>query len=213
MEDNNVIDLVKILQQKKEIIFDAAPYHDHSGKVPNQWRRIFSFAIDFIAILFIKTLVDISYAGFVNSFLYFLSYSQKSALINMDMITHFSLFSIIFITYFTFCLYAFEGKTIGKKMLGLNIASEHFFNTQLQKDHTLQLKSCFYRALGYYFGYLSFGLLFTFSLISDDSRGIPDYISQSRSVTDDFISKQKDFKDQYLIMLEHQEQLASVLSA
>lgn len=170
---------------------------------PVLFKRIIAFIVDLLAVSVLKTSVHTAYALFINEFMGAIGTSFKIHLINASIGVHLSTFLSIYFSYFLFCTYILNGKTLGKYAMGLRIIKEDYFNNLQSTNYLLDFKDSFRRSLGYLFCYLSFGTFFIFNFSSEDKRGLPDYISGSRTVTDQWLYQMQDYKS-------HQQEQVSI---
>lgn len=165
-------------------------------------KRIVSFGIDLVAIGLIKMSLHGAYAVFINQFLSPLNFKQRAALINGNLLLHVTIFIAIYTAYFLYSSFVMEGKTLGKMTMGLRVINEGFVQDSSQMSYNLSLKNSVRRSMGYLLCYLSFGTFFVFNFSSEDRRGLPDYLSGSRTVSDEWLQS----------MLEHKQFDAEVIN-
>jgi uncharacterized RDD family membrane protein YckC len=183
--ENNVINLVSHIQKRKEIkTFNEFEHQniDHSKERLTQ-RRIYSFLVDFSSICVLSAAINTSYAIFINEFLFNLKMSAKTGLITNTFWLQASIFILTYTTYFLYSLFILDGQTFGKKIFKLTTVSDDYFHNETDDSNDITLKQSFQRTAGYLACYLSFGTFFIFSMMSEDKRGLPDYLSSSRTVS------------------------------
>ncbi len=151
-------------------------------------RKFTALALDFAAILLIKMSVDIAYAVFVNNFFLPVNFSHRAGIINGHQLIHLSVFTLIYFTYFFYTAYIFDGKTLGKMTMRLTVIDQSFLMNRHNKNYKISLAQAFKRAMGYLFCYFSFGTFFIFNFASEDHRGLADYLSSSRTVSDEWLN-------------------------
>lgn len=191
--DNNVISLVDHIQKKKEVnTFNEFEYEtiDHEKQKLSQ-RRIYSFMVDFGVICVLNAAINATYTVFISEFLLNLKLTAKTSLVTGSFWPQLSSFLVIYTNYFLYSLYIMDGQTLGKKMFGLTSVSDEYFFNETDTDETINLKQAFRRSLGYLACYLSFGSFFIFSIMSEDKRGLPDYLSGSRTVSIEWLNSTK----------------------
>ena len=159
-------------------------------------KRMIALGVDIATIALIKTSLHGAYAIFVSNFLAPLSQGRKLRLIEGDISLHLVTFLIIYSAYFFYTTFVLNGKTLGKMTMGLRVIDENYILKDDQITYSLDLKHSFKRALGYLICYLSFGSFFIFNFSSEDKRGLPDYLSNSRTVSDDWLNHFKFLKEQ-----------------
>jgi uncharacterized RDD family membrane protein YckC len=152
--------------------------------------------VDFSSILVIGAAIQTSYIMFVNEFLYSLKFQAKSALILENSPVQFSVFLLSFTAYFLYSLYIMDGQTFGKKVFKLRAVKDDFIFDEEIEDSEITLRESFRRTMGYLACYMSFGAFFIFSVMSEDNRGLPDYFSGTRTVSEDLIESIKLSKSQ-----------------
>lgn len=196
MNSNKVTYLADYISQKKSIVTLERQYETVNliRPRPMLFKRSIALMLDIVSISLIKMLLHTSYALFVGHFLGPLSYSQKSFLTQANPVIHISTFVLIYYSYFLFCTYILDGKTLGKLAMGLRVVKESYIRDPEEQNICLDLRDCFRRATGYLLCYLSFGTFFIFNFSSEDKRGLADYLSQSRTVSDHWLKEMQDFK-------------------
>jgi uncharacterized RDD family membrane protein YckC len=122
--------------------------------------------------------------------------SQKLDEINGNLVLHAVIFVAIYWSYFLYTTYVLDGKTLGKMTMGLRIINENFLQDFDQLDYKISLQNSLRRSMGYLICYLSFGTFFIFNFSSEDKRGLPDYLSGSRTVSDNWLNQMLE-KKQY----------------
>jgi len=157
----------------------------HSNLIKRTW----ALGIDLLSISLINTGIHTSYALFIQEFLGPVHQIQKMDLVNGNMALHSMVFVSIYWVYFLYCTYVLNGKTLGKMSMGLRVVNESFFTSAIEMNYTLDFRNSFRRALGYLVCYLSFGTFFIFNFSSEDKRGLPDYLSKSRTVSDTWLAQ------------------------
>jgi uncharacterized RDD family membrane protein YckC len=191
--ENNIVNLVEHINKKKEVeTFNQAlfsPLKLEKQKITQ--RRIYSFMVDFSSILVISAAIQTSYIMFVNEFLYSLKFQAKSALILENSPVQFSVFLLSFTAYFLYSLYVMDGQTFGKKVFNLRAIKDDFLFDEEVEDGEITLRDSFRRTMGYLACYMSFGAFFLFSIMSEDKRGLPDYFSGTRTVSEELIESIK----------------------
>ncbi len=147
----------------------------HCGK-PLLTKRVYAFTIDLAVILLIqKTLINL-YVSFFDSITFFqnskIDSSRMQALDGVIMI-------LIMISYFTCSYYIFNGQSIGKGLLKLRVIST--------KSHEIPIADAFIRANAYLFCLLPvLQFLFVIPFINKDAKGLPDWLSNTAVVTEEF---------------------------
>lgn len=141
--------------------------------------RVYAFALDIFIISIFKISLLFAAGTFTTLLMTlipstFLDSSQLQLALNMF---NYSLIPLVFISYFTFTLYFFNGSTAGKSLMKLKVI-DHNTNQQ-----TLSLKTSFRRSLGYFLNFLSFGSLFVINFIRKDQLGYADFYSKSATVS------------------------------
>ncbi|MEX0798644.1 MAG: hypothetical protein WD025_04335, partial [Bacteriovoracaceae bacterium] len=63
-----------------------------------------------------------------------------------------------------------------------------------QHESSPTLAQAFKRAAGYLVCYFSFGAFFFFALLNEEKRGLPDFMSQTRVVSDEWLKGFKAYK-------------------
>jgi uncharacterized RDD family membrane protein YckC len=165
-------------------------------KIPhaNLFKRGISFGVDLLAIGVLKTMIDSGYAIFISQFLSPVSLNVQSELISTNMFLQVSTFVLIYCAYFLYSAYVLNGKTIGKMTMKLTVINEDFIYNHNENTHSINFNQSLKRSLGYLLCYISMGTFFIFNFSSEDKRGLPDYLSGSRTVSDDWLAQMLDHK-------------------
>lgn len=196
-EENKVIHLSHYLKnnQKIESVNLDSKLEILDQPEANRSKRVAAFAIDFFAIAVINSSIHAAYALFVNQFLYAMKTQSRVMLLGDSLALQIGIFILLFGAYFLYCGVVLEGKTLGKKIMKLSIIQEAFVVNHLENDYHISMTQAAQRALGYMLCYLSCGTFFIFNFASEDSRGLSDYLSGTRTVSDNWLAQ----------MLEHKE--------
>lgn len=199
---DNVISLVDHLERKSNIEtineFDIKPMDIAKEKITQ--RRIYSFLVDFSAIMVVNTSIHTSYALFISEFYAPVNYSIKSQLISGNMGLHAGVFMLAYMTYFFYSMFVLNGQTFGKMVFKLHTIDDNYIFDEQTNNRTLGVRQSLRRSFGYLTCYLSAGTFFIFSLLSEDKRGVPDYLSGSRTVSSEWLEGMKAYKK-----YEHEE--------
>lgn len=185
---NNIIQLTHYIEQQKKVVpsdFYAVPTSMDDYKILS--KRFVAFAIDNFFILSIWVAINIAYSTFIQSFYFFLNIKQQMLLASRDLPINFIVTMTVFWAYFVFCHYTLEGKTIGKMVMRLRTIKDDFIFDPEIMEFGPSLTNSIRRAFGYFICYFSFGTFFSFSFFSEDQRGVPDYYSSTRTVTDEWV--------------------------
>lgn len=195
----NIIHLKDYTEKHKSIAQDIlCPMDKNFSITPPTLlgKRMIALGVDLATIFLLKTSLHGAYAIFVSNFLAPLSQGKKLQLIEGHIGIHLITFLIIYSTYFLYTTFILNGKTLGKMAMGLRVIDENYLLKKEQKTYSLDLNRSFKRALGYVICYLSFGSFFIFNFSSEDKRGLPDYLSNSRTVSDQWLKHFQFLKDQ-----------------
>lgn len=199
---NNVISLVDHLEKKSEVkTFDeyVIKQVDITQDQITQ-RRIYSFLVDFATIMVINTAIHTSYALFVSEFYASLNLQVKSQLLGGNFGLQAGVFMMAYMTYFFYSMFILDGQTLGKMIFKIHTIDDNYIFEEDEKAYKLGFRQSFRRAFGYLTCYLSFGTFFIFSILSEDKRGVPDYLSGSRTVSSEWFEGMKAYKE-----YEHEE--------
>jgi uncharacterized RDD family membrane protein YckC len=195
--ENKVVHLVDYIEQNKKIESVSAdkliPILGQPG--PLLLKRGLAFMVDMMAIALLKTSLDAGYGLFINQYLSPFNSATKYGLTQSNIALHLSVFVMVFLGYFLFTTAVMNGKTLGKLVMKLTIINELFVQNHFEESHELSYSQVFQRSIGYVLCYLSFGTFFVFNFSSEDKRGLSDYLSNTRTVNDEWLSQ----------MLEHKE--------
>lgn len=202
--DKNVIHLADYITQEAKIedfdISKPLPQLGHPDSL--LIKRGAALALDFSIVLTFNAALHTSFAVFVNEFFAPFSNTFKAGLTTPNMAYYASIFMVLFAGYFLVSALILDGGSIGKKVMGLKVINENFTNSHIDQNHELNFMQALQRSLGYVLCYLSFGTFFIFHFSSEDRRGLSDYLSNSRTVTDSWLK----------LMLEHKEYAAHVVT-
>lgn len=216
MASTNLIDsTTSIVMEKENKVVYLTDYIETNQKIKtlsskieliepqgHLFKRIIAFGVDIAAIGLIKMSLQGAYAIFINQFFSPLNFQQRAGLINGNLFLHAVIFVAIYTTYFLYSSFVLDGKTLGKFTMGLRVVDEGFIQDLEQMTYNISLKNSFRRSMGYLLCYLSFGTFFVFNFSSEDRRGLPDYLSSSRTVSDEWLKN----------MLEHKQYSAEQIN-
>lgn len=193
-EENNVLSLQDYINHKETV--DQHQSFEPIQAVPKSElvARAMAFGIDTFIILLVNYAVHAAYALFVNQFLHPLNSQSKMLFFDTQIGLSLSIFLILFGSYFVYTGVVLGGKTIGKMVFKLSVINENFVVNHLENTHQVTIKQSVQRAIGYLTCYLSFGTFFIFHLASEDNRGISDYLSGTRTVSDEWLAKMLEHK-------------------
>lgn len=197
MKNNNVVYLIDHIKDQ-EMITTLDDHHqflnlaEPSGHI---MRRVIALGIDFMTIGLIKSSLHGAYAIFVTDFLAPLNGHKQMSLIEGNLNVHILSFILVYWCYFFYTTYIMSGKTLGKMAMGLRIINEDFVKQPQVMHYEPSIEAAIKRSLGYVMCYLSFGTFFVLNFSSEDKRGLPDYVSNTRTVSDLWLAQ----------MLEHKE--------
>jgi hypothetical protein len=194
MSSENVVNLVEIIQKKKIPKGFTFSFQKIFHK------RVSAFLFDLMMISIVNAIIFSGYKFFVESHLYFLSFASKSNLTNGTEMIEAPIILITLLSYFTLSLYLYEGRTLGKKLMGIRTVDDKFINTYEQVSSELSLMQCYRRALTYALGYVTFGITLALSYFVKNHRGISEIYSQSTTISD------HDYKKILEIKAHHQPQ-------
>ncbi len=158
--------------------------HAH-GPDTHLTKRIIAFGIDLASIMIVKTSLHTAYAIFINQFFSPINGHQRAQIIQGSLRCHALTFIAIYTSYFLYTSFILDGKTLGKMTMGLRVIDEGFIQDHNQEEYRMTFQNSIRRSIGYLMCYLSFGTFFIFNFSSEDKRGLPDYLSNSRTVSDD----------------------------
>jgi uncharacterized RDD family membrane protein YckC len=196
-EKNNVISLVDHLKSQEEIeTFNPADigyFKIQNDKIMQ--RRVYSFITDFSVVMLLNTAVHVSYSVFVKNFMFVLNIKQQGHLIANNLPVQLSIFMLIYTTYFFYSMFVLNGQSVGKMVFKLKTVTDNFIFEENQKDFTPSASQAWRRTFGYIACYLSFGTFFLFSFMSEDKRGVPDYFSQTRTVSNEWLEGMIAYKE------------------
>lgn len=196
-EPKNVVYLQDYIAQRKDVSFSNNLTKQESLLEPKSelFKRVIAFGVDLMAIGIFKISMYTAYALFLNEFMSPLGEKFKAHLLDGNIVTHLSVYLLIYYSYFLFCNFVLSGKTLGKLAMGLRVINEKFCHDLDDTDYELTLSQCFKRSTGYLLCYLSFGTFFIFNFSSEDHRGLADYLSSSRTVSDSWLTQMLDYKE------------------
>tara|TARA_R110002072_G_scaffold64203_1_gene159031 strand:- start:3152 stop:3745 length:594 start_codon:yes stop_codon:yes gene_type:complete len=145
-------------------------------------KRFSAFGIDLFIIGLIEKALWIGYFAFTNELFKFLPGQIKSALTFQTHSIRLPIILAVYFSYFLATLYMAEGKTLGKHIMGLRVRSHE------GNPYELSFMEAFMRTVGYTTCYASALTFFMISLVRRDGRGIPDFFSQTETLTNEQFS-------------------------
>ncbi len=195
-DQNNVVHLAEFINNQEEIVSieDNHQFKDLSVPDSNIIKRAIAFGIDLMAIIMVKSAIHVAYGVFINEFMIPVSYAKRLDLAMGPHVLHLLTFALIYTTYFLYTSFILNGKTLGKMTMKLRVINELYITDRKQESYELDLKASTKRAIGYLLCFLSFGVFFVFNFSSEDKRGLSDYLSGSRTVSDDWLTQFEEFK-------------------
>ena len=150
-------------------------------------KRFWAFLVDITFIMICNIIINQSYALFIGKYLNGIPYQKKVDLLQGNFILSGIVFLTVYSGYFFYCNYILNGKTLGKKVMNLRVVNQEFIFDHSQFQSHISLKIAFQRTFGYLLCYLSFGIFFIFHFTSENRRGLPDFLSATQTVSDDWI--------------------------
>lgn len=195
-KENNTIHLAQYINNQRELTPSETGLSRKFKKVPdtNLIKRGIAFCVDIFTIIVLKTVIDSGYILFVSQFLSPLAQDVQGTLTQTTIFMQLSIFLTLYCSYFLYCTYVLEGKTLGKMTMKLTIISEDFIYNHNDYSHKMTFNQALKRSLGYLLCYMSMGTFFIFNFSSEDKRGLSDFLSGSRTVSDDWLNHMLDYK-------------------
>lgn len=190
MKKDNVILLAEFIERKKEIITlneDEFSYFDLK-KDKIMLRRFCAFAADFFIILTLFNMIQVSYLTFINYFLVPITEAQRVSLATSSVAMSISIFTLVYMTYFLAANYLYEGQSFGKKWMGLKVINEGYIYFDEEFEYNLTFSQALRRSMGKFLCYASFCSFFILNYINEEKRGIPDMVSKSRVVSEEWFN-------------------------
>lgn len=188
MKEDNVIILAEFIETRKEIVTlnkDEFTYFDLK-KDKIMLRRFSAFAADFFIVLTIFNVISVSYVTFLNTFLVPLSDAQRLSFTTSTIGMSIAIFAVVYLTYFLAANYLYEGQTFGKKWMGLKVINEAYIYFDEVYEYNLTFSQALRRSMGKFLCYASFCSFFILNFINEEKRGIPDMVSKSRVVSEEW---------------------------
>ena len=195
MEKYNVVKLIDYINSQK--VPEEVDHYEFFplSKEKTTLRRAFAFICDFSCVLMINMMILISYATFVSNFFLPMNPTQKVSLLQMSPLMSFGIFTAVYFTYFFYCGYVLNGKSLGCHLMKLNMIDEDYPNNPESVDYQPSFMQALKRSLAYTACYFSMGLFFFLSLLHEEKRGIPDFFSKTRVVSDEWLKSFEALKD------------------
>ena len=186
---NNIISLTDHLNQKMGVkTFDPADigyFKIEDDKILQ--RRFYSFIVDFCIIMLLNTAISVSYSIFIKNFFYLLNIEQQTYLTSSNFMVQISIFMLVYTTYFFYSMYVLNGQTVGKMTFKLTTIKDSFIFGENTIEFAPTLSEAWRRTVAYLTCYLSFGTFFILTFMSEDKRGLPDYFSSTRTVSNEWL--------------------------
>jgi len=147
-------------------------------KLSKNKKRFYAFNVDLYGIIIFHKIALYSYIHFINT-----SFDQAPMNIKRNLLEninqmHISTFMFTYFSYFLVSFYLTHSKTLGMTLFDLRTVS----NEDSPKE--LSFMESFMRALGYTVNYLLVFTPFLINLVRKDSKGIPDFFSQTQIMTE-----------------------------
>ncbi len=202
MKENNVISLATHISKKTPIdtfqVDDLGAFSIDKERIG--LRRAFAFGCDFFLIMTMTNMAVSSYAIFVKEFLQPMNMLQKTQMMGSVWALGLGVAGVIAFTYFFYCNYFLNGKTAGSHLMKLTTIDDSYPFVDEQDHHAPSASQCAKRTMGYMACYFSFGLFFFFTYLNEEKRGVPDFVSGTRVVSDEWL---KGFKSHKALHKEH----------
>lgn len=214
MKENNIINLADHITKRTPIqtfqIDDLNAFAIEKERIG--LRRAFAFICDLFLVITFTNMAVSSYAFFVKEFLQPMSMGQKTQMMSSVWALGLGVSAVVAFTYFFYCAYFLEGKTAGSWLMKLTIIDESWPFTPEKEEYVPSAAQCAKRTLGYLACYLSFGAFFFFTYLNDEKRGVPDFVSGTRMVSDEwlksFVSHKELHKEHIRININSLERVA-----
>ena len=192
MKDENVINLVDYIEQKRKV--ETSSSLDISNKNTRQTsfltKRIYSFIIDIACIFTVHTALITSFAIFVSDFFQVSSMSLKVQLLSITLPYQLGIFLTAYMGYFMFTQTVMDGQTIGQKVYGLRVCDN-------KGQSVSNFKISFLRSTAYLSYYLGSGIFQIFYFSSKEKKSFADVLSKT-NLTD----SNKTFEDSDVVTIE-----------
>ena len=181
-DDDKVVPLNKVSRPSQRRIRHSHPFFN---KLSLQKLRVYAFFTDLLFIGFIHKFILLTYVNFVNELFYQLPILVRTKLFNDMFSLKLSTLILTFFSYFLCSLYFGRGKTPGKTIFALCVVPK---NKELEEisffmvlKRTIGYSACYISA--FYNPFLPI-VLFSFPLFMKNGIGIPDFLSQTKVMTD-----------------------------
>ena len=177
----NSTELALVKEVTKEHTEALEPTHlskSNKKKMSKNKKRFYAFNVDLYAIIILHKIGIFSYINFISqSFEYAPSPIRRALLGNIDQM-YISTFMFTYFSYFLVSYYLGHGKTMGSTCFELRAVSHE------GSPKELSFMESFMRTLGYTVNYLCIFTPFLINLVRKDSKGIPDFFSQTEIMTE-----------------------------
>ncbi|MAZ47656.1 MAG: hypothetical protein CME65_03785 [Halobacteriovoraceae bacterium] len=195
--EENVIHLKDYLDHSEPIQILDHVESDFSAMFPktNMFKRALALIVDLSTLTVLNVGIHNGYNLFVSEFLGPVNYENQYKLIQGDMAFSATIYLVLYFSYFLYCTYIMNGKTLGKMAMGLTVIKENYVHNMKEDQIHLTFSESAKRAAGYLGCLLSFGVFFVFTFASEDNRGLADYLSGSRTVSDKWLKQMQEFKE------------------
>ena len=194
--EENIIHLKDYLDHSEPIQILDHVESDFSAMFPktNMFKRALALIVDLSTLTVLNVGIHNGYNLFVSEFLGPVNYENQYKLIQVDMAFSATIYLVLYFSYFLYCTYIMNGKTLGKMAMGLTVIKENYVHNMKEDQIHLTFSESAKRAAGYLGCLLSFGVFFVFTFASEDNRGLADYLSGSRTVSDKWLKQMQEFK-------------------
>ena len=194
--EDNVIHLKDYLDHSEPIQILDNLESDFSAMFPkaNLFKRALALVLDLSTLTVLNIGIHNGYSLFVSEFLGPVNYQGQFKLVQGDLAFSGSIYLVLYFSYFLYCNYIMNGKTLGKMAMGLTVIKENYVHNMKETQMHLTLGESAKRAAGYLGCLLSFGVFFVFTFASEDNRGLADYLSGSRTVSDKWLKQMHEYK-------------------
>ena len=185
-EDEKVVSLVKHIEHKinvRPIEGSFNHVNEYKNDGPLLFERAMAFTIDLVFIGATKFFVTVTFSSFVAS-IAGLGIKSIESLSTPPASVEWSVSSLLFFSYFIFCNYVGNGKTIGNRVFKISSIENNYLSDFPNKDFHPTLRHSVLMTLGAYLGFISFGVLFLLPFIRKDQRSLAAILSNTTTISD-----------------------------
>ena len=179
MTGDNTETQLNLFESKRDPLSKRAKNFLHKKRVNLLSKRTYAFAFDAFSIFFISKSLMFSYFKFISPFFYQIPVKTQTKFFGMYDDFYLSLFVLTYLGYFTTSMLLTHGQTPGKMLFALRVVCPE---DGVKGPRAMKV---IIRSLSYLFCHLAGVILLAIPYFNQESKGIPDWLSQTHVKTEE----------------------------